>query len=302
MQVIAAAGRGPAGEPALRPGPDDGGYTMSVMHDQYVKDGFIKIQGLFDETEIESLREESRQICAGRRGRIDGGVPVPEDGPVDDRVLARYLCIHFPHKISPLMSAFMRHERVAAVLNELIGPNVKCMQTMLFMKGAGKPGQAWHQDEFYIPTRDRSLCGVWIALDKATRENGCLWVIPGSHRPGVIWPMRPHHSDEFDAGQVSHGWPWDENADAVCCEVDVGGALFFNGYLLHCSYRNRAARGFRRALVCHYMSAESMLPWNWDGRLPAREDMRDIVLVSGRDPYEWKGREELTYPFLRRES
>jgi ectoine hydroxylase-related dioxygenase (phytanoyl-CoA dioxygenase family) len=48
-----------------------------------------------------------------------------------------------------------------------------------------------HQDEYYIPTRDRSLCASWIALDDATIDNGCLWVIPGSHRQGVIWPMKP---------------------------------------------------------------------------------------------------------------
>ena len=56
---------------------------------------------------------------------------------------------------------------------------IKSMQSMLFIKPAGKPGQAWHQDEYYIPTRDASLTGVWIALDDATIENGCLWVRPG---------------------------------------------------------------------------------------------------------------------------
>ncbi|HEV8556570.1 MAG TPA: phytanoyl-CoA dioxygenase family protein [Actinophytocola sp.] len=43
------------------------------------------------------------------------------------------------------------------------------MQSMLFIKSAGKPGQAWHQDEAHIPTRDRSLTAVWIALDDATK-------------------------------------------------------------------------------------------------------------------------------------
>lgn len=275
---------------------------MSVMRDQYEQYGFIKVEGLIDPDEIEQLRQEVREICSGRRGEIEGVQPIPPGEPADDAACARYLCIHFPHKISELMARFMRHEYVVEVLTELLGPNVKCMQTMLFMKNAGKPGQAWHQDEFYIPTRDRSLCGVWIALDRATRENGCLWTIPGSHKPGIIWPMKPHESDEFDAGQMSHGWPYDIERDSVCCEVDIGGALFFNGYLLHCSYRNRAAAGFRRALVSHYMRAESMLPWDWDGRLPLTADMRDIVVVAGQDPYAGKGTQSLTYPFLRRES
>ena len=48
------------------------------------------------------------------------------------------------------------------------------MQSMLFTKGEGKPCQAWHQDECFIPTRDRSLTAARIALDDATVENGCL--------------------------------------------------------------------------------------------------------------------------------
>jgi ectoine hydroxylase-related dioxygenase (phytanoyl-CoA dioxygenase family) len=170
------------------------------------------------------------------------------------------------------------------------------------MKHAGKPGQAWHQDEVYIQTRDRSLCGVWIALDAATRENGCLWIIPGSHKPGILWPMKPHQSDEFSLpGEVSHGWPYDGEQDAEPVEIDAGSVVFFNGYTLHCSYRNRAAHGFRRALVTHCMNARSWLPWRWDTRLPMKEDMRDIFMIAGEDPCAYRGAEDLNVPYVRPE-
>ena len=58
---------------------------------------------------------------------------------------------------------------------------------------------------------------------------------------------------------------------------------------------------FRRALVNHYMSAESLLAWDWTGRLAATRDNRDIVLVAGSDPYAYKGTENLTFPYVRRE-
>src|SRR4030066_167370 len=76
-------------------------------------------------------------------------------------------------KAAAVMQAALTHAGVVAALGAAVGPNVKCMQSMLFIKGPGKPGQEWHQDEFFIPTRDRSLCGVWIALDDATTLNGC---------------------------------------------------------------------------------------------------------------------------------
>jgi hypothetical protein len=166
------------------------------------------------------------------------------------------------------------------------------MQSMLFIKASGKPGQAWHQDEFFIPTRDRSLAGAWIAMDDATVENGCLWVIPGSHRHGVIWPQHKHNDRRFDCtGEAEFPYT---NDDAVPVEVKRGSIVFFNGYLLHRSLPNYAPGGFRRSLVNHYMSAESLLPWFWTGLegSVATADYRDIVLVAGRDPYAYKGTED----------
>ena len=151
------------------------------------------------------------------------------------------------------------------------------------------------------PTRDRSLTGAWIALDDATVENGCLWVIPGSHRPGVIWPAKEHDDERFDCVVEAFDFPYTDD-DAVAVEVTAGSIVFFNGYLLHRSLPNRAAGGFRRALVNHYMSAESLLPWRHpdNGSLGvASYDFRDIVMIAGRDPYAWKGTEELSFSHIR---
>jgi phytanoyl-CoA hydroxylase len=82
----------------------------------------------------------------------------------------------------------------------------------------------------------------------------------------------------------------------VPVEVPTGAAVFFNGYLLHRSFPNTAQSGYRRSLVYHYMSAESLLPWN-----SPREDFRDIVLVAGTDPYAYKGVERLAFPQVRPE-
>lgn len=172
---------------------------------------------------------------------------------------------------------------------------------MMFVKKGGKPGQAPHQDEFYIPTRDRSLCGAWIALDDATVENGCLWVIPGSHKHGIIWPMEKHDDPRYDVSPISCKHPYSDE-HYVPVPLSAGDSVFFNGYLLHKSLNN-TTDGYRRAFANHYMSATSMLPWSNDGRLPHTEDMRDIMLVAGTDPYEeWSPVEDLLEPFVRAES
>ena len=64
---------------------------------------------------------------------------------------------------------------------------------------AGAPGSPWHQDEHPIPTRDRSLCGIWIALSDTTTENGALWVVRDSHKPGIIYDRKPHALPAVDS-------------------------------------------------------------------------------------------------------
>ena len=263
-----------------------------------------------------------RERAVGRRGRRDQrrgaadlpgrlrtdhvwihrrtGIGITLGTESDEEVLRQYLCIHYPHKLSAAAERALHAPRIVDALVSVIGPNVKAMQSMLFIKSEGKPGQAWHQDEFFIPTRDRSLTAVWIALDDATIENGCLWVLPGSHRRGVIYPAREQDDPRFDCTTESYDFPY-ADADAVPVEIPAGTALIFNGYLLHRSLENSGRHGYRRALANHYMSAESLLPWAPPGpdEHMAIADFRDIVLVAGEDPYAYKGTVELARPYSR---
>ena len=282
------------------------GEVLPAHVEFYRENGFLVYQDAYTPEEVEELRRDTTRMCRGGYGEIRGqpgiaaGVAKTAEPVSDEEILKRYLCIHFPHKISPVMLRSITHPKAVSVLTKVIGPNVKCMQSMLFIKAAGKPGQAWHQDEFYIPTRDRSLLGGWIALDAATTENGCLWVIPGSQKRGILWPQHKHEDRRFDCAGESIDFPYTD-ADAVPVEVQAGAVVFFNGYLLHRSLPNRAKSGFRRALVHHYMSAESLLPWHLPegSKSVATADIRDIVMVAGKDPYAYKGLENLHTPHIR---
>ena len=270
---------------------------IEQLGEAYRRDGFVAVEGVLSLGEVEALRSEAVAIARGERGPVVGAVAA--EGRSDADVLGDILALHMPHKISATIRAAMFHPGVVEVLQALVGPNLKSMQTMLFVKRAGKPGQAWHQDEHYIATRDRSLCGAWIALDDATIENGCMWMHPGSHVRGVLWPTRAHGDDRFDPAEEAFGHGLDREGGTPV-QLRAGGVAFFNGYVLHRSLPNRAASGFRRALVTHYMSAESLLPWSL-GADKAREDVRDIVMIAGEDPYAWRGLEELTRPYVRPE-
>ncbi|MEZ4660614.1 MAG: phytanoyl-CoA dioxygenase family protein [Caldilineaceae bacterium] len=238
--------------------------------------------------EIAELRAETLAICQGERGEMIRG-DLDERHAEDADILRRYLCIHFPHKFSELMYNALSHPVMVDVLTQVIGPNVKCMQSMLFIKASGKPGQAWHQDEYFIPTRDRSLTGGWIALDDATVENGGLWVIPGSHRHGVIWPQWDHDDPRFDCAGETYGFPYTDE-DAIPVEVEAGAIVFC--YAVHRSPPNRRAvlRIAESALLQRRNARCCPTTHPKEGEHIAVADYRDIEMIAGVDPYAWKGR------------
>lgn len=262
----------------------------------FVENGFLVVPDLVTPAEVEEMRQDILHLARG--GYPAEGLDSLPPGLSDEELARSILCVHQPHHVSPVMRKYVSHPKIAGVLSQIVAAHlpwwdgsVKCMQSMFFMKPPGFQGQAWHQDEIYIPTRDRSLCGAWIALDDATVENGCLWVLPGSHRPGYLYPQRKHDNpDEFDFAAESHGF---DDSGEVPVEVTTGSLVFFNGYLLHRSRKNRG-QTWRRVLVNHYCNAWSLLPWQIkEGETPASADRRNVTLVAGTDPYAWKGYDPL---------
>ena len=256
--------------------------TQATLATQFVEDGYIVVPDLVSPADLSRIVDDAQRF-------ISGGYPVsnlPDNGDV--------LAVHFPRWVSPMAMDMVQHDGVIDVLSQITGAHLpqwdgatKCMQSMLFFKPPGLQGQAWHQDERFIPTRDRSLVGAWIAVDDADIDNGCLWVLPGSHRTGQLWPTRDHGKPElFDPTDESFGF--DDEA-AIPVEVSAGSVVFFNGYLLHRSLPNRSTRR-RMALVNHYMNAWSPLPWMMEQGIDVgTTDYRTIVPTSGTDPYAWRG-------------
>ena len=264
----------------------------------YARDGFVVIPDIFDAHELAALRAESLALCRGAFGAIRGFVP-PDPGADDATTMGRYMVGVMPHKLDgSLFAREVGNPRIVDVVTRLIGPDVKAVHSQIFFKAPGMPGNALHQDERFIPTRDRSLVTAWIALEDARIANGCLRVIPGSHRPSVLWPMRRHENPELDRAEELHGFPWSRDA-VVPVEVPAGAAVFFDGYLIHGSHPNRSAGQTRRALLYVYASAATPVLFDPASYQPTTEDYPDIVMVAGRDPYGWVPRRRHGEPYLR---
>lgn len=274
---------------------DGGEPSQESRAGDFAAKGYAVLPSVLAGAHVARWRELVRSTLEAHRA----GLHLPPS--VD--VLGEVLCLHHPHKLEPAFMELAREAAVVEHLVNLVGPGVKCVQSQAFVKPPGSPGNAWHQDEAAIPTRDASLVAAWFALDDADRENGCLRVVPGSHRRRYLYPVRRHGRDEdFDFPTESFGW--EEDGQPLDVEVRAGDVVLFHGYLVHGSLRNSSMR-LRRAVTFHYMATTSLLPWkvavgpDETEVSAAGADYRDVFVVAGDDPYAWKGYDDRSIPHLR---
>jgi ectoine hydroxylase-related dioxygenase (phytanoyl-CoA dioxygenase family) len=164
------------------------------------------------------------------------------------------------HLMSPALTAVATDPRWSAIVPALVaaGPegNVDDSDVRLYWEQAvAKPPQArtelpWHQDNGYTPLEPEHYLTCWLALDNAELDNGCLWVIPGSHRRGT-----QAHVNASDGGpfRVGHSGP---AADGVPVPVTKGSVLAFSSLLMHRSGPNTTDRR-RLAWILQYCGASA---------------------------------------------
>jgi len=141
-----------------------------------------------------------------------------------------------------------RHAGIVERVVELLGPDVDCFQSQFILKNPGVIGQPWHQDSYYFRLDRQPQVGVWVALSRATLENGCLWVLPGSHKNDIL----EHIPDRRPAANRGYLEVLSEDDSArVPCLMEPGDVLFFHSFLLHMSTDNVADHR-RTAMVYHY--------------------------------------------------
>lgn len=193
----------------------------------------------------------------------------------------------------PLAGAF--HDRflalahqpgILAMLRQLLGPDVVLWGSQLFAKRAGD-GLAipWHQDGQYWPLKPLATCSVWIAVDPSTVENGCLRVIPGSHRDG----LKRHVVVDTDGKALHQAMASDSYDTGAATDIllEPGQVSLHDVFLIHGSNPNRS--GMRRAgMVYRYMPATT----HFDRSAPDQEQTdghvvkwseRPMYLVAGTD-------------------
>lgn len=221
-----------------------------AQREKYQRDGFILLPRLFSPEEIELLRKSAKEDRELDKHAFDRG-----DGEGGSVRLSLW-----NHPGDGIYGMFARCRRVVDAADQLLGDEAYHYHSKMIMKDAKVGGAwAWHQDYGYWYQNgvlEPNLTSCYIAVDKATVENGCLQVIRGSHRLGRIEHRLTGDQAGADQERVDEIL---KRMELIHITMDPGDALFFHANLLHRSDQNRSEHA-RWAMICCY-NAKSNDPY-----------------------------------------
>jgi len=252
---------------------------MSADHAAaYAEHGYVLVPGVFDADDVEAMRDAIARILDGVSGTEHDrdhtwrGSHVAEE----ERKKLQLKGFHDLPYHDGVFTRMVAHARLVDVLTSLIGPNVQLHHTKMLVKppeqGAPFP---MHQDYPYFPHERHSVLAASVHLDDTDEENGCLHVIPGSHRWGPL---------EAQGVSKSLDYPLESG---VPCPAAAGDVLFFNYLTVHGSGINRSSRTRRNVLFQYRDPAD--VPLLSDAG-EAHVDWGMGLIVAGSNPGFWTWR------------
>lgn len=258
--------------------------------DRYRRDGYLVVENAVTPEQLEAMRrelghwvEESRRHDApfgeptiDGRPRFDIGADHSSDHPALRRV-------NNPSDISPAFADVMSEAPVVDMVADLIGPDVKFHHCKVNLKLSGtETVVGYHQDFPYTPHSNDDIVTVLIMLDDMTEENGCLMVVPGSHK-GPIHSL--FDGDRF-TGYVQPEVLREAKAHETAITGKAGGACLMHTRLLHGSAANRSPRP-RGLYICVFTAADAVplarspMPNPNEGRIVRGKEARAVRLMEG---------------------
>ncbi len=235
--------------------------------------GYLALEAITTAEEVAKLRDAYDRLFERRAGREEGN-QFDLAGTDEEGKEATLPQILGPSRYDPAFQDTLYRANAVAVAKQLFGEKTVFTGDHAILKpphkGAPTP---WHQDEAYWdPTLNYTSLSVWMPLQEANLENGCMQFIPASH----LWDVQAHHSINHDPR--IHGLEADEidDSNAVACPMPAGGATFHHCRTFHYTSPNRSAQPRRAYILTCGLPAtkrEDSRDFYWNARKQtARED------------------------------
>jgi ectoine hydroxylase-related dioxygenase (phytanoyl-CoA dioxygenase family) len=267
--------------------------TVVLTPDQvefYHREGYLVLQGVMPAEEVAWVREIYDRLFRERAGR-EFGDQFDLAGTDEEGKEAALPQVLNPARYAPELMEGQYRVNALAIAKQLLGPEARYQGEHAIFKPARSGAETpWHQDEAYWNSRlAYHSFSMWIPLQEATLENGCMHFVPGSHRLEVL----PHHCINNDPrihGLEVDPVPEADLSRAVACPIPAGGCTIHQNRTLHYTPPNRSEIP-RRAYILGFglPTTERSTPlnfyWNTQKRTPREERAREAKergLVKGR--------------------
>ena len=221
-------------------------------------DGYILIPNFLNEEDCDAMDKEVLKIinniipegsAFSHAYAGDGHIAIREMKPspnaksIEDEI-SKLFRIHS----KGVFNDFIHNKLLGDILEDILGPDVDCFLSQYIFKNPGAWGQPWHQDSSYFPFDREPQVGAWLATTEATLENGCLVILPGSHKES----LHEHLPDEREGSNYGYTEIKDHDfSKEIPMTLSKGDLLLFHSFLMHKSYDNNS--NFRRtAMVYHF--------------------------------------------------
>ena len=234
--------------------------------ERFWEDGFVTVPELLTPAEVETLNQRTDEILAGKVAFPKQFIHLePEQSTSAVAVIDPALVVRKISNLSTRDSVFgqlLKHPNVLETVTAILGPDVKLLNDQMLCKparyGSAKP---YHQDSPYWPIQPMELLTMWIALDDATPDNGCLRYLKGSHKQGPL-----AHDEKLGHHRMPEGWrDLPGSPEEVLVPIPAGSAICHHSLVLHETAPNTSWNR-RRGLSVVFMRATSR--WTADSPLP----------------------------------
>ncbi len=238
-----------------------GQHRMPLSEEQiqhYADEGYVLLRGLIPPESLERYNERFLEFVEGRED-LPEHMKVMQDVMVVKGAIEPPSTVHGVNKLlclenDPVLFAFASEPALVDALQSILGEEFYSLSSNVFNKPPGVDGRhPMHQDLRYFRVRPADgITGVWTAILPATRESGCLAVLPGTHKGELL----EHENPDWEF--VNHGFYGIDDVDVesrVHVEMMPGDTLLFHPLLIHGSGTNESDQ-FRRAISVHYAAGD----------------------------------------------
>jgi phytanoyl-CoA hydroxylase len=266
---------------------------------QFHRDGFLLGERVLDDQQVDALRSELARVIQDQN---NPNVPQPVTlSNIGGEGSAIWQIVNI-WEASPTFQNLVHNPVIAGNVAQLLGAReVRLWHDQIQYKPAGTGGvNFWHQDSLYWPlvTPKNTQVTAWIALDDVDEENGCMWMVPGSHGWGdnieFLHSLKPTGFRSMPAERQGH------QVKVQACPVKKGCVHYHHALTWHGSDKNLSERS-RRAVALHFMDEQtSYIPTGRPHPMDAFvDDLKEGDKLTGDHfPLVWKDGAPVSEPLL----